>query len=147
MVATLCRRCDTIKLMALERKWEKFNGGPARSAADELRVSINHRGRIYMNARLYQAMGQPKAVAIYYNREDDAIALEPAYPRFIQNFPIVKHMYGWMVHASSFCRHFRINIPSTQRFIRPEITQEGQLILKLRETVTVGGARRKRRSE
>ena len=121
--------------MALERNWEKFNGGPARSAADELRVSINQRGRIYLNARLYQAMGQPKAFAIYYNREDDAIALEPAYPRFIQNFPIVKHMYGWTVHASSFCRHFRINIPSTQRFIRPEITQEGQLILKLRETV------------
>ena len=134
--------------MTLERNWEKFNGGPAlsvRSARETLRVTINQKGLIYMNARAYQALGRPKAVAIYYNREDDAIALEPAYPRFIQNFPVVKHMYGWMVHTSSFCRHFRIAIPSTQRFIRPEITQEGQLILKLRETVTVGGARRKKK--
>ena len=117
--------------MALERKWEKFCGGPARSAADELHISINQRSRIYMNDRLYQAFGQPKAVAIYYSRDDDAIALEPAYARFIQNFPVVKSMYGWTVHASSFCRHFRINIPSTQRFIRPEITNEGELILFL----------------
>lgn len=130
--------------MALERKWEKFCGGPARSAADELLVSINERGRIYMNARLYQAFGQPKAVAIYYSREDDAIALEPGYPRFIENFPVIKSQHGWSIHTSSFCRHFRISIPNTQRFIRPEITKQGQLILKLRETVTVGGPRRKK---
>jgi uncharacterized NAD(P)/FAD-binding protein YdhS len=95
-----------------------------------------------MNARAYQAFGRPKAVAIYYCREDDSIALEPAYPRFIQNFPVVQKQNGWGVHASSFCRHYRIRIPTTVRFLRPEVTNEGQMILALRETVTVGGVQR-----
>ena len=131
--------------MTLERNWEKFNGGPAlsmRSARETLRVTINQKGLIYMNARAYQAFNRPKAVAIYYNREEDSIALEPAYPRFVQNFPVVQKQNGWAIHASSFCRHFRIRITGTQRFIRPDVTKEGQMILPLRETVTVGGLTR-----
>jgi hypothetical protein len=100
-----------------------------------------------MNARAFQAFNRPKAVAIYYNREADSIALEPAYPRFVQNFPVVQKQNGYAVHASSFCRHFRLKISSTQRFIRPDVTKEGQLILPLRETVTVGGIRKRRKTE
>jgi hypothetical protein len=135
--------------MTLDKKWEKFNGGPAasvRSAQETLRVTINQKGLIYMNARAFQALGRPKAVAIYYSREDDSIALEPAYPRFIQNFPVVQKQNGYVIHASSFCRHFRLKIPLTQRFIRPDVTHEGQMILNLRETVTVGGITRKRKA-
>lgn len=125
--------------MTLARKWEKFNGGPATKGSEALRATINRRGMIYLNAKLYQMFGQPKAVALYYSREDDAIAVEPAYERFAQNFQVVKSQYGWTIRASSFCRHFQIRVPTTERFIRPEITNEGQLILNLKETVLVGG--------
>ena len=126
--------------MTLERKFEKFTGGPAH--AEELRVTINRRGMIYMNERAYAAFGRPQAAALYYCREDDSIAVEPAYPRFVQNFPVIKKQMGWAIHASTFCRHYNIRVPDTQRFIRPDLTNEGQLILNLRETVGVGGIKR-----
>ncbi|MBA2335826.1 MAG: hypothetical protein M3449_11135 [Acidobacteriota bacterium] len=125
--------------MTLEKKWEKFKGGPLAKRGQEVRVTLNRKGLIYMNAKMYQCLGRPKAVALYYSREDDAIAVEPAYPRFVENFQVVKKQMGWAVHASTFCRHHKIRIPNTERFIRPDLTNEGQLILNLRETVTVGG--------
>lgn len=134
----------------LDRKWEKFRGGPCAmgGGSREMRVTINRKGLIYLNRTAYQAFGSPKAVAIYYNREDDAIALEPAYPRFDENFQLVKKQTGWAVHASPFCRHHGISIPNTERFIRPDLTNEGQMILDLRQTVTVGGiVKKKVRSE
>ena len=91
-----------------------------------------------MNARMYAAFGRPKAVALYYSREDDAIAVQPAYERFAEHFQVVKRQMGWAVHASTFCRHYRIRVPDTERFIRPDIDNEGILILNLRETVAVG---------
>ena len=129
--------------MSLERKWEKFRGGPLAKGTDVLRVTLNRNGLIHMNAKAHQVLGSPKAVAIYYNREDDAIAVEPAYPRFVEHFKVVKKQNGWAIHASTFCRHFNIRIPNTERFIRPDLTNEGQLILELRETVTVGGILKK----
>ena len=126
--------------MSLERKWVRFRGGPAArlGKALEPRVTINSKGLIYMNGQAYKVFGSPKAVAFYYCEEDDAIALEPAYPRFNENFPVVKKQMGWVVHGSTFCRANGIKIPTTERFLRPELTNEGQLILCLRETVKVG---------
>jgi len=128
----------------LDRKWEKFQGGPAARGGGSAteRVTINRKGNIYMNSHMYAALGSPKAVALYYSRDDDAIALEPAYPRFDENFPVHKKEYGWVVLAASFCRHHKICIPNTERFLRPDLTNEGQLILNLRDTVTVGGIKK-----
>ena len=124
--------------MTLDKKWEKFKGGPLKVSGQEPRVTINRKGLIYMNARMYAAFGRPKAVALYYSREDDAIAVQPAYERFAEHFQVVKKQMGWVVHASTFCRHYRIRVPNTERFIRPDLDNEGVLILNLRETVTVG---------
>ncbi len=126
--------------MSLERKWEKFRGGPAARLGNALepRITINSKGLIYFNGWAYKMFGSPKAVALYYSREDDSIAIEPAYPRFSENFLVVKKQMGWAVHGSTFCRHYGIRIPTTERFLRPDLTNEGQLILNLRETVTVG---------
>ena len=131
--------------MTLDRSWEKFKGGPEQQRkAGALRVTINRTGMIYMNAKIYQVFGKPQAVALYYNRAEDSIAVEPSNPRHVENFPVAKNQLGWSIHASTFCRHFGIKIPNTECFIRPDITNEGQLVLKLRETVMVGGIERKR---
>lgn len=133
--------------MTLDRKWEKFRGGPLPASSKEPRVTLNRKGLIYMNASMYAAFGRPKAVALYYNREDDAIALQPAYERFDEHFRVVKRQMGWAVHASTFCRHCKIRVPNTERFIRPDIDDEGNLILNLRETVTVGGVGRPKKGD
>jgi hypothetical protein len=126
--------------VTLERQFEKFTGGPAgRPDSAKFRITINKRGTLYLSARAYEAIGRPKAVALYYNREDDCIAVEPAYPRFIQNFPVTKAQMGWVIYAAAFCRHYRIGIPDTEVFNRPEVNNEGILLLNLRDTTRVGG--------
>ncbi|MBX3292294.1 MAG: hypothetical protein KF881_05295 [Acidobacteria bacterium] len=127
--------------MELERGWEKFRGGPADRTKYEnvVRVTINRKGMIYMNSKMYQLFGKPKAVALFYNREEDAIAIRPAYERFIEHFEVVKKQAGWAIHAASFCRHYRIRVPTTERFLRPDIDNDGNMILHLRETINVGG--------
>lgn len=127
--------------MTLDRKWVKFHGGPLAgpmAMRNQVRVTINRKGLIYMNSRMFTEMGRPKAVALYYNEEDDGIALQPAYERFDEHFLVVKRQTGWAVHASTFCRHNKIRIPDTERFLRPELNDEGILFLNLRETVGVG---------
>ncbi|MEP7076510.1 MAG: hypothetical protein ABI878_11945 [Acidobacteriota bacterium] len=126
--------------MSLDKRWEKFRGGPA--GGSELSITLNPRGMIYLNEKAYQVFGAPQAVALYYGREDDSIAMEPAYPRFAENFKLVKRETGWCIHASSFFRHFGIRVPVTQRFLRPNLTNEGQFILDLRDTVNTGGIKR-----
>ena len=128
--------------MTLDRKWEKFRGGPKSATAEETRVTINRKGLIYFNSKMHQALGSPKAVALYYSREDDAIAIQPAYERFIEHFKVVKKQTGWAIHAPTFCRHYKIRVPNTERFLRPDLDNAGNLILNLRETVTVGGIER-----
>lgn len=129
--------------MTLDRKWEKFQGGPAQpKGTQEERVTINWKGMIYLSAKTYEVFGRPKAVALYYSREDDSIAVQPTYERFAQHFQVIKKQSGWAVLASTFCRHFGIRIPNTERFLRPDLDKEGNLILNLRETVTVGGIER-----
>lgn len=131
--------------MTLDKKWEKFRGGPAvNKSVAAIRVTINRKGIIYLSSKIYQAMGNPKAVALYYSRDDDAIAVQPAYERFIEHFQVVKLGTGWGVRASTFCRHYQIRVPNTERFLRPDLDNEGNLILNLRETVTVGGIVRKK---
>lgn len=129
--------------MTLDRRWEKFSGGPAVSKLEkEMRVTINRKGMIYLSDKMYSVFGRPKAVALFYNREEDLIAIQPAYERFEQHFTLTKLGTGWGIRASTFCRHYKIKIPSTERFIRPDLDNEGHLILNLRQTTTVGGITR-----
>ncbi|MEP6788931.1 MAG: hypothetical protein ABJB40_10900, partial [Acidobacteriota bacterium] len=119
----------------LERNYEKFLGGPAKRLGQlaEPRVTINRKGLIYLNRKAYESLGSPKAVSLYYSREDDSIAIEPAYPRFAENFPVITKQEGHSIHAASFCRHFGISVPNTERFLRPDLNKQGALILGLRE--------------
>jgi hypothetical protein len=130
--------------MTLDRRWEKFSGGPAVSRQEkEMRVTLNRKGMFYLSAKMYALIGRPKAVALYYNRDEDLVAIKPAYERFEEHFKLTKlGSNGWGIRASTFCRHYKIKIPTTERFIRPDLDNEGHLILNLRQTTTVGGITR-----
>ena len=134
--------------MPIERKWEHFDGGPAAAPGRAgVRVTINRNGLIYMNDRAYELIGRPEAVELYYCRADDAIALEPARPRGERNFLVRKKQGGWAVHASTFCRHYRLSVATTEQFLGPERDSEGKMILSLRGTITVGGKGRRAGTE
>jgi hypothetical protein len=130
--------------VTLEKRFKKFLGGPGRLDREQMRVALYPNGEFYLNAKAYAALGRPKAVAFYFDEESEVIAIEPANPRFMQNFIPVKKGCGWAIHGSSFCRHFGIKPERAERFNRPDINNEGILLLDLRDTSTTGRERKKK---
>ncbi len=166
MLATLCRKGDRqetgqkeadiaressfpavnwrSKQKMLDLKFEKFRGGQSDrfGLAETARATINRRGMIYLNTKMYEKIGRPPAVALYFNRKESIIAIEPAFDRSPEHFQVYKKQSGWSIHASTFCRHYRIRVPNTERFLYPYVDSDGALHLDLRETITVGGIER-----
>ena len=113
----------------------------------QVRVTLNRRGLIYLNQRAYKMLSSPQAVALFYCRELDAIAIQPANVRNAESFPVVPKQMGWGIHASTFCRHFDIRVKDTEQFLRTDISKSGTMTLPLRETVTVGGIKRTKKTK
>lgn len=126
-------------MTTLDRCFEKFTGGPllTRRPVNEPRATLNSQGHIYMNAFLYERLGRPEAVTLYYSRADDAIAIEPALRPDHQSFPVRAKGRGWAIFAWPFCRHYGLRVPATVRFYKPEVS-DGILVLNLREAVPIG---------
>ncbi|HEV7698892.1 MAG TPA: hypothetical protein VGO43_01550 [Pyrinomonadaceae bacterium] len=126
--------------MTLERDFLKFTPGPSLNDRDRLRVTIGSDGQIYLNRKTHSALGKPEAVHLYYNPTRQVIAVEPAHPRLADTFPVKKRDHGGAaIAAQRMCRHHRIVITASEAFTRPEINNEGFLLLDLRETTRVGG--------
>lgn len=132
----------------LNRRFQKFRGGPADkfNSSVTARVTINPRGMIYFNDKMYQDMGKPTAVSLYYDPTSDSIAFQPDGDRTNENFPVIKKQSGWAVHASTFCRHFRIRVRETKQFLHPHFDKRHNLIVCLGETILIGGIERKPRN-
>ena len=54
---------------------------------------------------------------------------------------------GWFIHAKPFCRHFGIQLDTTQKFVAPKIRNDGKLVLDLSNTVNVGLAKPRARKK
>lgn len=122
-------------MTTLDKKYLKFRGGPAR-ATRAPRVTINEMGLIYMNACAFDRLGKPDHVTLYYSPEDNSIAVEPEYPPTEETFPVNKKVSGHVIHASTLCRHFGLQLTGTRSFLYPSVNN-GILILNLAETTAV----------
>ena len=131
----------------LGRDFERFEGQPIIQGEDVLHVTLDKRGMLNMNAYCWRELGKPTAVYLHFSRREDTIALEPVHSFKKPNaFPFRPNGSGRYINTAPFCRHFGINLDSTQKFIHPEI-RDGVLHLKLNETVTVSRDRRRPETE
>jgi hypothetical protein len=129
----------------IDRKYEKFLGGPTQAPETRVHVSMDRRGVITMNATCFKHLGRPVAANLYFSRADDSIAIEPVHSNNLPTaFPFRPNSSARYLNAAPFCRHFGIRLDSTQRFLAPEI-RDGALHLKLSETVTIKREGRKKR--
>lgn len=104
--------------------------------ASEYSTGKTHGGRI-----------DTAAVSLYYSRERDMIAIEPADPRRRESFPFRQTGLGWRISGAAFTGHYRIAPKHTIRFVRPDLTDSGALLLDLRNTVNVTERRSKRKGK
>ena len=126
---------------SLDRQCEKFMGGPTVPFRERAHVTINWKGAIFLNQKAHAMMGRPLAVYLYYNREKDMIILERT-DALRASEAFLVHQYGHngagrRIQANPFCKHFRIKVEGTVRFLHPETDSAGRLYLKLRDTVNV----------
>jgi hypothetical protein len=130
--------------MALDREFERFHGGPNEAISKRLHVTISPAKLILINRNMYDLMGKPAAVYLNYSRVRDIIAVEPASPRVPDSFPVIANPSNYRINAAPFCRNFNIDIDTQLKFIRPELEGDA-LMLKLNETVSVGGRKRRKK--
>lgn len=133
--------------MSIEREYEEFKGGPNLPNRDRIHVTMNERGLVYINGNCHRLLGRPEAVKLFFNRAKDRIAIKPAHARLADAFPLTAKSGYYLLKASPFCRHFGIRLSATEKFVNPEIDNEGILHLDLSTTVNVSGVRRKRKSK
>ena len=120
----------------MDRDLEKFLGGPNKPAQERMRVTLNKVNVLTFNRNVWKQLGKPDAVYLYYSRIRDLIALEPVHSNQLPAaFPVLTKTTGFRINAAPFCRHFRIRLDRTLRFIAPDI-RDGKLELKLAETVS-----------
>lgn len=125
--------------------WEQFKGGPFQRRTDAHRVSIDHHCLIRINRYTANALGNPEAVLLLYDRQHNRIGVLPAKRINKEAFPIYVNEGRHTIMAASFCRHFGISVTGTERFNDPEIDSDGMLRLDLRSTHNVSN--RKVRSD
>lgn len=126
----------------LERKFEKFLGGPVEPPEQRVHATIDKRNVITLNARCFNMIGKPIAANLHFSRVDDIIAIEPVSSMMLPGvFPFKENGSGRYLYAASFCRHFGIRLDTTLRFTHPEF-KDGALHLKLSDTVAVARLRR-----
>ena len=102
--------------------------------------------RIHLNKNIFVRLGRPAAVSLFFNRGEQKIGIQAASPRFNYSFPVgvLASQTTHYVPAAPFCRHFGISVSETHRFINPEFSADGKLILNLNETVLVTRKRKKK---
>jgi len=130
--------------MVMERDFERFQGGANEAISKRLHVTISPAKLILLNRNLFNALGKPGAVFLCFSRVRDTIAIEPASARRPEAFPVVTTGVSWRINSAPFCRHFNIEVDTTLKFIKPEIV-DGALYLKMNETISVGGRKRRKR--
>ncbi len=131
-------RSNVLRLrFPLDNRWERHYGGPDRSVTTRLHATIGPKRRILLNANLYRLIGSPAEVLLYFNRQVSKIAIESANPGTTGAFPVTKRRGSYEIPAASFCRDNHFTVRTTQKFVNPQITHEGRLILDLKRTIPI----------
>lgn len=131
----------------MDRDLEKFRGGPNKPAQFRMRVTLSKVNVLSFNRNVWQRMGKPDAVYLYFSRTRDMIAVEPVRSLNMPDaFPVLTKSTGYRVNAASFCRHFGIRLDRTLRFIDPDL-RDGKLELKLADTVSVEQVRKRQKHD
>lgn len=133
--------------MSINADWEKFLDGPIKAVGRDPRVTISDRKTITFNRFIFDQLGKPEAVELFYNRREQKIGMKKTSPRFNEAFPIhrVRADSGTRyINAASFCIHHGINVTETHKFLRPDLIGDRMLVLNLNETIVVTRVRNRK---
>jgi hypothetical protein len=125
----------------MELKWEIFEDGPVVQTTEQIYVTINRHGNLYLNGRTLKAMGEPDAVVLMYDRRKQVIGIQRA-PLDRRNAYRLRRKdrdhNGRVLYAANFCRHYHIKPDKTLTFTAAEVDKNGVLVLSMHDVRSVG---------
>lgn len=117
--------------------WETFTITGGRGVYEK-RVSLSSRGVFTLNQPSFDAMGNPEAAELLFDRSQQLIGLKPATKDVPHAYPIRKQKTNksYLIGARPFVYHYKLNVTRTIRFKDIKFA-DGVLILDLKNTVIV----------
>ena len=124
--------------------WEQFKGGPTKTPAEVVNISINSKNVMTFNRRALKLLNDAEAVLLLFDKKESVIGVIPSTHKNADAFPLhPKNTCNWIINAAPFCRHFGIALDRTERFESPDFDNEGILRLDLKRTHNVSVRRRR----
>lgn len=110
-------------------------------------VTIQRKGPFGLNRAAYVLMGEPEAVSLLYDEEEQLIGFQPRPATYPRAFPVRQqgaHSLTYMIAGAAFTQHYGIDTAVARRFAVE--MRDGVLVLDLKATsVDVTGPRAKSR--
>ena len=108
---------------------------------DRLHVTVNARGNIYLSRRALEALQMPEAVVLLFDVEGKTIGVRRDSVDRRNSHRLTKKgskEHGRVLYAADFLAHYGIRITETLAFLKPELDDDGILVLNLKEAAAVG---------
>ena len=102
-------------------------------------ASMSKDGRIYICGNTVKALGGGERFELFYDRLTNSIGLKPSNSLSPNSQKTCDHgkRGGRRIHAYRLLQQFQIPTDGSVRFLKPEIDDEGFLVLDLRQTTPV----------
>jgi hypothetical protein len=118
--------------------WEEFvYGTTVKITRKGFRVTLNKAGIFLLNRNTFEMLGKPEGVLLSYDRVNDMIGIKPMVRVFATAFPVKITNRGHLIHASSFCRHFKLRVENTIGWEPDGMDLNGRLCLDLKKAKSV----------
>jgi len=123
-------------------EWEEFLEGPSKTGERRLTVSLSPRSELSLNKWTIEAMGNPRAVVLLFDRARSRIGLRVSPSEVRHAFPLMadqdtKRRRPFRIYVKAFCKTHNIRNSRTIRFAEPRLDQ-GILVLELPQARDTG---------
>lgn len=121
----------------MARRWQEYQFIRTGNDDDRVHVTLNARGNIYLSKRALEELNSPEAVVLLFDPENKSIGIRRAAAerRNAHRLKIKDARgRGKTVYAAEFLRHYGVNVTDTILFEKPELDDDGILVLELGKT-------------
>lgn len=113
-------------------KFEEFTLRNTPASSKVMRVSLHKKGNFALNKAAYDALGEPKAVILLFDKDNKAVGLKAVDPDTVRHAYSVRgqnNSKSYLIGAIAFCQHYDIDATQSKVF-EPELV-DGVLVLEL----------------
>ena len=123
----------------MQRQWEKCTTYGKQARWSGFHVTMTPRGEIYMNGNTLKALDAGERFVLLYDRLNKIIGVKPvnSLEKDSQGSKKKGSHTGRSIRGYGFMQQFGISIDRTVRFLKPEIDEDGILLLDLKLTTNI----------